>query len=394
MDSEEKKLIDEIRDGLNNFEIPYEEGNWENFQKSYGEKLNGEEQKRRKAPLILWKYISAAAVLIGIMIYIPWYWSGKEDKHDRIAENRKTSAMENGPSVPMQDKSDTTVVSSHDDRPIGQATNRTFISNHGVIDKVAIRLDADGRKPVIGTHVEVLTPPALESPAITEEKTASSGRKEITIAPIDRQEQQRTASGRWKFGVEVNSSFTTDKPNVAAGILTSFEVSEKIKLSTGLTYSRISAIHETNPVQLSYGTKMIGGESTIKAIDIPLTVVYEPTDGWYASVGVSALAVLDEHKIYRMESEVLRENVVTDPTSGASVSVFEVIKNEYREKSMDTDFEGRSNLRYLNLSIGRKQRLNKQTDLLFEPFIKIPMGGLQHGNVNLMNSGIKISILF
>ncbi|WP_262250350.1 hypothetical protein [Parapedobacter soli] len=395
MDSEEKKLIDEIRDGLNNFEIPYEEGNWENFQKSYIENLDEEKQKRRRAPLILWKYISAAAVLIGVMIYIPWHWNGQEDAgHDRIAEHRKVSIKDKGPSLPIQDKSDTKVVSTRDDQPIGQTVNRTFITNQGVVDNTVMGLNADDTSPVIGMHAEVSTPPSLASPTITEETMASSGWKETTIASIDHPEQHKTASGRWKFGIEVNSSITTDKPNVAAGILTEFEVSEKLKLSTGLTYSRISAIHDTDPVQLSYDTKMIGGESMIKAIDIPLTVVYEPTDGWYASVGVSALAVLDEDKIYRMESEVLRENVVTDPTSGASVSVFEVVKNEYSEKSMDTDFEGRSNLRYLNLSIGRRQRFNKRTDLLFEPFIKIPMGGLQRGDVNLLNSGIKIKVLF
>lgn len=395
MDSEEKKLIDEIRDGLNNFEIPYEEGNWENFQKSYGEKLNGEEQKRRKAPLILWKYISAAAVLIGILLYIPWQWNGKEDvRHDRVAEHGKTSTKDKGPSLPMQDQRDIKVVSSRDDQPVAETVNRTFITNYELVDKAALKLHAYDTRSIIGVNEEITTPPSLVSPATTEEKTASSSWKETTIASIDGQEQQRTASGRWKFGLEVNSSFTSDKPSVAAGILTEFEVSERIKLSTGLTYSRISAIHDTDPVQLSYDTKMIGGESMIKAIDIPLTVVYEPTDGWYASVGVSALAVLDEDKIYRMESEALRENVVTDPTSGAAVSVFEVIKNEYSEKSMDTDFEGRSNLRYLNLSIGRKQRFNRHTDLLFEPFIKIPMGGLQRGDVNLLNTGIKIKVLF
>src|SRR5690606_21446477 len=395
MDSEEKKLIDEIRDGLNNFEIPYEEGNWENFQKSYGEKLNGEEQKRRKAPLILWKYISAAAVLIGILLYIPWQWNGKEDvRHDRVAEHRKTSTKDKGPSLPIQDQSDTTVVSSRGEQPIAKTAKRMFVINNDLIDNAAMRLNADDTSPVIGTHNEVLTPLPSFSPAITEEKTAPSGRKETTIASIDQQEQPKTASGRWKFGVEANSSFTTDKPYVAAARLPQRAVAETLKLCAGLTSSRVAAISDADAVQLSYDTEMIGGESTPQAIDIPLTVVYEPTDGWYASVGVSALAVLDEDKIYRMESEVLRENVVTDPTSGASVSVFEVIKSEYSEKSMDTDFEGRSNLRYLNLSIGRKQRFNKHTDMLFEPFIKIPIGGLQRGNVNLLNGGIKVKVLF
>src|SRR5690606_16454145 len=210
MDSEEKKLIDEIRDGLNNFEIPYEEGNWENFQKSYGEKRNGDGQNRRKAQLILWKYISAEAVLIGILLYIRWQWNGKEDvRHDRVAEHGKTSTKDKGPSLPMQDQRDIKVVSSRDDQPIAQTINRTFIPNHELVDNAVMRLNVDDTQPFIGTHEEVPTLPSLVSPATTEEKTASSSWKETTIASIDGQEQHGTTSGRWKFGVEVNSSFTT-----------------------------------------------------------------------------------------------------------------------------------------------------------------------------------------
>src|SRR5690606_40996616 len=98
----------------------------------------------------------------------------------------------------------------------------------------------------------------------------------------DQPRPPKARSEKWKSGSAVNLSLTTDKPNIGVGILTEFEVSERIKLSTGLTYSRISALHDTDPVQLSYDTKMIAGESTINAIDIPLNVIYEPIDGWYA----------------------------------------------------------------------------------------------------------------
>src|SRR5690606_20763501 len=224
MDSEEKKLINEIRDGLYNFEIPYEDGNWENFQKSYGEKLNGEKQKRRRAPLILWKYISAAAVLTGVLIYIPLHWNGKENvRHDRIAEHGKISTKDNRPSLSIQDKSDTKVESSRDDRPVAETVNRTFITNYELVDKAALKLHAYDTRSIIGVNEEITTPPSLVSPATTEEKTASSSWKETTIASIDRQEKHGAMFGRWKFGLEVNSSFTSDKPSVAAGILTEFE---------------------------------------------------------------------------------------------------------------------------------------------------------------------------
>ncbi|WP_353127603.1 hypothetical protein [Parapedobacter pyrenivorans] len=382
MDSEERKLINEIRDGLYDFEIPYEDGNWENFKKLYEERTPEGHRKRRKTLIIRLKYISAAA-LIGALVHMPWNDTEKVGmKQYRIFEQAGADTKEKEITLQLLNNRDTLVAPPSAGHPIEQTPKIASLTEPRLHDHIVIEPNAS----------EMMPPPI--SPTIVEDKATYPSWQKEPIATLESQGGYTPASGRWKFGLEVNSSLTTYRPNVAAGILAQFEVAQKIKLSTGLTYSRISAIHDTDPVQLSYDTKMVGTKSLIKAIDIPLSIVYEPTDGWYASVGVSALAVLDEDKFYRMESEVLQENVMMDPENGASISVFEVVKNEYSERSTDTDFEGRSNLRYLNLSIGRKQRFNKNTDLLFEPFIKIPMGGLQRGDVNLLNSGIKVKVLF
>ncbi|GGG96127.1 hypothetical protein GCM10007415_34160 [Parapedobacter pyrenivorans] len=382
MDSEERKLINEIRDGLYDFEIPYEDGNWEKFKKLYEERTPEGHRTRRKTLIIRLKYISAAA-LIGALVNMPWNDTEKVGmKQDRIFEQAGADTKEKEITLQLLNNRDTLVAPPSAGHPIGLTPKIASLTEPRLRDHV-----------VIEPNASETVPPPISSTIMEDKATYPSWQKE-PIATLESQGGYTPASGRWKFGLEVNSSLTTNRPNVAAGILAQFEVAQKIKLSTGLTYSRISAIHDTDPVQLSYDTKMVGTKSLIKAIDIPLSIVYEPTDGWYASVGVSALAVLDEDKFYRMESEVLQENVMMDPESGASISVFEVVKNEYSERSTDTDFEGRSNLRYLNLSIGRKQRFNKNTDLLFEPFIKIPMGGLQRGDVNLLNSGIKVKVLF
>ncbi|MFC7523044.1 hypothetical protein ACFQRK_03775 [Parapedobacter sp. GCM10030251] len=386
MSSDDKKLIDEIRDSLLDFEIPYEEGNWENFQKLYGQKLDEDRRKPTKTRFFFWKYVSAAVILIGVLVYIPWDRSGKRqiDPESR-AKQETTSITEQRLALPKQPNAES--VTGDTLRPTFRPPEKT---------RVATTYE---RLASITRTIETNIPKAqatlpLALPAISrEDMNLSLGSGEL-IVDSHSQEMHMDAFSRWKFGLEVNSSLTGDHVNFAAGVFTQFDLSEKIKLATGLTYARVSAIHETDPVPLSYDTKILGGESTIKAIDIPLTVVYEPADGWYASVGISALAVLDERKTYRMESEVLRESVTIDPESGASVAVFEVVKTEYQKESVDTDFEGRGNLGYLNLSIGRKQRFNKRTDMLFEPFIKIPMGGLQRDHVNLFNSGLRIKVLF
>lgn len=387
MSSDDKKLIDEIRDSLLDFEIPYEEGNWENFQNLYGQKLNEDQRKPTKTRFFFWKCVSAAVILIGVLVYIPWDRSGKRqiDPESR-AKQETTSITEQRLALPKQPNAES-VTGDTPLRPTFRPPEKTRVAT------TYERLASITRTIETNTTKAQATLP-LALPAISRgDMNLSLGSGELVVESHP-QEMHMHAFSRWKFGLEVNSSLTGDHVNFAAGVFTQFDLSEKIKLATGLTYARVSAIHETDPVPLSYDTKILGGESTIKAIDIPLTVVYEPADGWYASVGVSALAVLDERKTYRMESEVLRESVMIDPESGASVAVFEVVKTEYQKESVDTDFEGRGNLGYLNLSIGRKQRFNKRTDMLFEPFIKIPMGGLQRDHVNLFNSGLRIKVLF
>src|SRR5690606_19084551 len=99
MDREEKKLIDEIRNRLQDFEVPYEEGSWEKFQQMYQEKADNKQRSLRKTPLVPWKYIAAAAaVLIGALIYMPWQAPEEEiNRQGPIARKERSPATDNEP---------------------------------------------------------------------------------------------------------------------------------------------------------------------------------------------------------------------------------------------------------------------------------------------------------
>lgn len=389
MDSEERKLIDEIRDGLHNFEIPYGEGNWENFQRSHRDQLDGSLQRSRPLRHTVWKYAGAAAILIGVLIYMSHYLVEKQNvRLDQNAEQQNPPLNGQMHVTADSPESDVNSIPSNKKR-----VSEIYKHMAGISD---IRRKAEGPLPQPQTGIQyrlIDEIPLLTRTPVENEKEQLTFKKK-PLVHFDRTQERTPTASRWEFGIEVNSSFISDRVNFGTGILTQFEVSEKVKLSTGVAYSSISATHDVNPVQIAYDTKMTGGKSVIKAIDIPLSIIYEPTDGWYASVGVSALAVIAENKVYRLASEILMEHTSTDPESGAVVSVFEVVKNEYWEQSTNIDFKGRSDLSYLNLSIGKKQRFNRGTALLFEPFVKIPMGGLRRGDANLLNSGVKIKVLF
>ncbi len=394
MDSEEKELINEIRGELIDFEIPYEEGRWENFLESYGEQLGAGKRKGGRIIFSPLKWLAAAAVLAGVVLYMPW--TLKEDGGD-FAEwsHQDIAPLHSEPqNSPVREEKYPVVVTTN----THQSTHNSIPANHPDAPAGEDGLTGGTDRPELPeltSPEEKLPSTSLSSLPISKKNNAALlHRRPPPTFAARHSENPSLGFQRWKFGVELQSSFVTDKSNLAAGIVTQFAVSEKISVSAGLTYWRISATHHGEPVQVSKESKITGGESMMQALDIPFALAYEPADGWYASAGMSALSVFDENKTYRIETEKLQESLVADPSNGALVSVFEVVKSEHNEKSNETDFKGRSNLRYLNFSVGRKQKFNNHSDILLEPFVKIPMGGLKHNDINLFHSGIKVKVLF
>lgn len=391
MESEGKRLIDEIRASLTDFELPYEEGRWENFEQQYGPRLRQALPNGRKTPTVRWKYGTAAAILLAALLQMPAYW--KDDSGQEADPERPTTPIRT-----IADGATTPQPVSPEAEPVS-ATNVLEAEISPTTASAALPL---AQAAPLAARVEEIRSPGITRgefvqpslPAIRKESKVLSAWKRLSGIQSDKRTGEPFASSKWKFGLEVNSSLITDKPSLAAGVLAQYAISDKIKVATGLSYSRIAAPHERKPVQVSHDTRLVGGKSMLKALDIPIAVVYEPKDGWYASLGVSAVAVLDEDKIHHMERETLQKTSVTDPETGTSTLVFEMVTSTYDAKSPDTDFEGRHNLRYLNLSLGRKQRIHQQLDLHIEPFVKIPIGGLQHGDANLLASGIKLKVLF
>lgn len=399
MDHEERKLIDQIREGLYHFEIPYEEGSWEDFERSYGAKLREGKSKPRRPLIRYWKHLSAAALLIAIMTYMTWQITVEPNleinaiRQPNIVESPKVKN-----SMPTPERTDSTTTVALETRWPRAVPNvhKDHLSRPASLDDAGTTgWTRIVRHPTLPTLGQKLYATDFSLPAaIKGTSTIGPIATEQHLASAESPFRDASEKDKWQFGVEVNSAVVTDKINVAAGILTQFKIAPKIKLSTGLIYSRLSATHDAGTTPISPDTRILGAESTIQAIDIPLGIKYEATDSWYASVGISALAVLNENKIYRMESDTRREKVILNPESGVPESVFEVVTTQYQERSANTDFEGRSDLGYVNLSIGRKKRFNERSDLLFEPFVKIPIGGLRRTDVNLLNSGIKVKVLF
>lgn len=394
MGNEENRIIDGIRNALLDREIPYEEGRWEVFQEQYEKKIDSLDPKDNSKAVYLWKYTAtAAAVVIFIIafLYLP-QTPKKEKRLTTLSQNHLTDTLKKDV-IPVATPEKIKKRKSTQQPLLAKVLKSSSLSNTQLLTLNIVKNNVTMIEPRLN-NIKVIKP-EFPNDTSTKSKTDSyKNNNENRHFDFDVPEKAPIYSSRWKFGVELNPSLVSEHINLGVGISTQFEVSKKIKLATGLSYSSITAIHKLSPVQISSDTTMIGAHSVIKALDIPLSLIYERENGWYAAVGVSALAVLNENKTFEFESKGLQETFSTDPESGGAVSVFKVVETKFEEKSRETDFKGRNNLSYINLAIGKQYKFYSNKKILLEPFVKIPMGSLNNDNINLFNSGIKIKLLF
>jgi hypothetical protein len=426
MNKEEKNLIDEIRNEFYNYEIPYEEGAWEEFRQTSARK---EEEvkvlpiKKRKG---LWKPFAAAAAFIGFTFFVALQFDFVNPDGNHLENPVEAIAVVEAPSL---EEIPSSVVSQSPEKDIFLSASGEHFHPADADHLADVLQFANDAHLTSGAHLTQLNtlqtqhkamensllggvePNTADKLLVTDlpslagtefngkldkfldentKQTFPSVENQLVVEPYDRLADQK----KWKIGVEVNSLFIDEKPGVSAGFVTQFELSDKVKLSAGLSYGQFTASHQEAPIQVAEHVRKIGGTSTLKTLDIPLAVIVEPIDGWYASVGVSAISVMNERNTMLMEVESLKERVFTDHESGATVSVFDVVKSTYNQHSSQADFEGRKDLGYLNFSIGRRKRMTDRLDLHVEPFVKVPIGGLQRQDMNLLNSGIKLKVLF
>lgn len=216
----------------------------------------------------------------------------------------------------------------------------------------------------------------------------------LALLPPSHGNTNLLSESKWKFGVELSSSLISDNTNFGAGLLTEFKVSDKLSFSTGITYTKIDISNAIEPIGISSSTRKVGVESSMQALDIPLSVVYQVNEGLYASIGVSSFTVLTENKAYQYEMDMVTEQTMINPDTGAESIEYTVVTKEFSEPTKDTDFKGHNNLGYLNFSVGKKQKLFGETQLIFEPFLKVPLGSLSNEDVKLMNTGLKLKLMF
>ena len=231
--------------------------------------------------------------------------------------------------------------------------------------------------------------------------------------PVKKTKKKDTES-KWDFGVEVAPAATRANVNVGGGLTTAYRLSDKFSLSTGISLLQLDADRK-DPSAGKYGVmnspvpsydsstgnnylgdgsdrQLLGVNANIKAIDIPISVIYKFDQRYYTSIGVSYFNVIGEKRNNTfMQTSRINEDRV-NPATGQFYT--KLISTEVEEQGKETPLRGNSYLGFFNFSLGRRQNLFNKYNILIEPFIKVPIGKLSDEDLRLTNSGIKFQVSF
>ncbi len=219
---------------------------------------------------------------------------------------------------------------------------------------------------------------------------------------------------KWVLGLMIAPSLgNTEELNMGYGLSMGYSLSDKLALVTGVSYNEMSATKDfTNNIAMS--SVLYGNNKSLSAIsqkvtglDIPLELKYSFNSNVYASVGVSAFAVIGQSRNNTFIQGVVvsaNGNKITSQDGATSNADLSGSKGQFantyilNKKVVEkVDLEAQNNVNYLgfyNFSIGYKKRMLKRHFVAFEPFIKLPIREVTQDNLKLVGAGLRVKVDF
>jgi len=440
MEQPKKELIKEIADLFEDYEEAYVPGEWEAFSAS----------RQKKYPFY-YSWISIAAVFLVMASLVPLYlkYGTQEKKIESVKVTEKhtiekpVAGEESDHKVKEKQSAVVSGMESTGEDPVYASIGAKKSTNAGVRAEVFSgakaaadnKTNAEGNK-LPGDLAMGNVPPEHKSTAAGNEPKSAALQSDILTAQANLKSQANATdsvvlteklstidfllseskatvqtkkgkktegSSKWDFGLQVMPAVMRENVNVGAGLTTAYRLSDKFSLSSGVSFIQLeggknvtpqaSALPSVSSFALS-NKELLTVDANLKAIDIPLGLIYKITQNFYTSVGVSYLNVISEKRnnTYAQTSAV--SQMATNPQTG-DVTVFRTLINEeVAEPSAEMPLKGNSYLGYFNFSFGRKQNLFKGYQIMIEPFIKVPVGKLSNEDLKLTNSGVKFQLSF
>ena len=435
----DKKLAEKIKASFSKHEEPFDPKEWDKFSDAYF-------KPKKKAWLIYWPFMTAgiAASLLFFFFYFP--------KHVEIDQKVKSIAdaviSEEAPFFKKEKKkkSEEALMPEFKSKAISEAEQRDVPSPTSD-ESSGERLSRINRQPVltIPEKDQNLAPSFLKSFTNKWDKFQAdivqhfnefegktniekdwTSEKSSAMSQTDAQNlvdawksssaenESKEVSGvpkSFKLGVMVSpqsSSNPVSGMNLGAGIMSEISLSRRLKLDVGLAYANQSMGAQNNQSinlmldaapaseSLKTNSNIIDTDYQLNfaSLDIPVNLKYKFYDkkqtGLYLITGLSSMVYLKQNTVESYQAQSLFN---ANSINGAleytpSVQSFSNVFTPETGQS-NTDVAG-----LLNLSFGYEYQLNKEFYLSFEPFYKLPLGGLTFADQQFSIGGVNLRMNF
>ncbi len=234
-----------------------------------------------------------------------------------------------------------------------------------------------------------------EAARLSELYAMQQGRSSVVV-------QQDHGNKKWEMGAFVSPASTSKSITLGGGVALAYNVSTKVSIRSGASIQHYGAVSGNSPITPALASNSFVADAPnyisqtglnnslvmrtadakeaksnervsgkILTVDIPVDVRYSINKNFYTSVGVSYVGILDQER----------------------ATIYETNNTEYRQKSTEKNVDDQGVNGFINLSVGRKQRVGKLS-ISVEPYYKIPVGGLRSSDLNYTNGGVKIITSF
>ncbi|MFV0606408.1 MAG: hypothetical protein ACK5NK_11265 [Niabella sp.] len=428
-------FLEQIKRTLLSHEETYDEGAWERFAEK-----NLPLKGSSKPVIPIWKWAAAAAaILTGALLLTQFFNTPEHTKKDfgstlPVAKNNDTKNLpvaDSNASMNNNIQHQTSIPEKSTIRNYNQPYYSIVQPSEQEIKEInAIEKDVKAASNAIVQHVEAEKQQQNEQPAkkpfwqsqIVENNVAASNTapQDNAIATTGKQEPVKSSMtdkiSKWSSSLYLSPNYGTDNINMGYGYALSYAVNDKIRISSGIAYAKVSTSKNySQPASSgSFATDNSNGiatagtakraaltnyssapylqsvESWISGVDVPVELSYTINKKLYAAGGVSGLFVLNGQD---------KRTYIDNMNSRATVISSQGQIKEDKNVSMSDEIplaaqEPTSFLGFYNASIGFKQKISNKNAVSIEPFVKIPMKPISDQKLNYRGVGVRLKFDF
>jgi hypothetical protein len=365
------ELIDHVKSELQDFELDYREGAWENFNR-----------RQNKEPRSGWFLLAKAAVFL--VIFCLFLGGLKlDDKHLKTVAFR---SPQNG--VPSNKYTVNVTVMPKKQVSFNKSNATGHLAAIGTDeDKLVDTTFADAAytmpesKPVVA-GVTPMVPAAVKQAKTLESLLQESGHDNASGAGMP-------AKTRWSFALAVGGAMDSRrKGKLNLGAEVNFKLNDKLSINTGIFYNQLGAKKANNgTVETTNDKTLISAEASTYGAELPLQVSYHLNKRLYAKAGISAYSIARQEQLLQFSEQKAVVTSYTDPEG--IVHVENRVVNEISTEAVAPEkLKQNKFVALYNLSFGFTQHIGGRS-LSLEPYLKIPVQNFSEQKLNLSQAGVR-----